>query len=694
MAFGSCPVLHRRMGFFVVLNSTRMLWIICFVLAVGARESGIASEVPADSSSTLDSSRMFQLREVLITATRLPQSAPLSAAQITAINQSDIEGSTATSLGSLLATVPGLFVKDYGGIGALQTTAQRGLGPEHTVVLFNGMRISNPQNNLIDLGLISSSEVERVEILHGGSSASFGADAVAGVVNVITKGAIGASILRVSTGFGSFGYRTTEASGGLTFAALSMRATYREERGRNDFPFVFRNGSERFDLVRQNADFLSRMASLHSSFSLDASSKISLFGRTYTAERGVAGAIAGPANSSVARQHDKDNLLQLHYAGAPSSAVAFQIGAQYHHVNYRYRDSQFIVGSSSLNDESTTQELRFEPGVRFKLGNSRVAVGLDYSLAQGSGNSLATDVRRISQGFYTSFEQKITFDSSAVPTLRIFPTMRFDRITTSGVALSHWSPQIGLVVSFKESGRVRPMLRANVSRNFSAPTFNMLYYAGAGGAGNPHLQPERSTNIDVGGGAECDFLGMQTANVSYFDIQMRDRIVWVSTSSTSVTPKNIRSVSSKGIELSYQWRLPEELGELNVHYTSLSTKKVAADFAGDRNVGTQLIYVPQETANFSISSSRTYEHEVLRRVGAAVAVSYSGYVFTTEDNSRFLLSYTLVNCSVFATLSFMPCELSVRLDANNVFDTAYQVISLYPMPGRSFRATVGLELSD
>ena len=179
---------------------------------------------------------------------------------------------------------------------------------------------------------------------------------------------------------------------------------------------------------------------------------------------------------------------------------------------------------------------------------------------------------------------------------------------------------------------------------------------------------------------------------SYFDIQMSDRIVWVSTGSTSVTPKNIRSVSSRGIEISYRWVLPERLGELNANYTSSSTKKIAWDFVGDGNVGNQLMYVPQETAHFSFTSSKTFEHELLQRIGATVAVSYSGFVFTTEDNSRFLPSYTLVNCNVFATMAAMPFRFSVRFDMNNVFNTAYQVISLYPMPGRSYRATVGIEL--
>ncbi|MBI5471206.1 MAG: TonB-dependent receptor [Ignavibacteriae bacterium] len=682
------------MGFFVVQNLLHTLWLTpCLLFVCGFNL--LASEQPADSTSVSDTSRVYELREVLVTASRIPQTASLSAAPITNLDLHTFEQSNASSLGGVLSMVPGLFVKDYGGGGSLQTIAQRGLGPEHTVVLLNGMRVGNPQHNIVDLALISTDEIERIEILHGGNSASYGADAVAGVVNVVTKGAVKSNSIRAATSIGSFGYRKIDLSAGLSSGLMMTTAGYREEKGRNNFPFVFENGQDKVALVRQNADFSSRLGTLSSEIGFDSENSLALHARVFSSERGIPGAVSGPAISSVARQIDNDDLAQLRYAGSSSAAIRYHLGLQYHYAKYRYSDPQFLVGSLPLYNESNVSEVRVEPGVNVALtDNLRAALGFEFARADAKGNSLSNEIRRTSQGAFCSVEQKIIPWTDALPAFYVYPALRFDRIATSQHVLSSWSPQLGLVVPLKQLGAITPTLRASVSRNFSAPTFNMLYYAGGGGVGNPRLRPERSSSFDVGGSLDCNFLGRQTATLSYFDIDMNDRIQWVATGTMIVTPKNIRSVRSRGIECSYRWIMPEGLGELNANYTSSSTRKIAEDFAGDPNVGTQLIYVPQEMANVSFSSTKVFENEPVEKIGGAISMMYTGYVFTTEDNASFLPSHTIMNCSVFATLAFMPCRVSLRVEANNVFDESYQVISLYPMPGRSFRATLGIELTE
>lgn len=69
----------------------------------------------------------------------------------------------------------------------------RGLGPGRSLVLINGRRVAEyplpygGQSNFINLGAIPSSAVERIEVLSGGASAIYGSDAVAGVMNIVTK---------------------------------------------------------------------------------------------------------------------------------------------------------------------------------------------------------------------------------------------------------------------------------------------------------------------------------------------------------------------------------------------------------------------------------------------------------------------------------------------------------------------------
>lgn len=681
------------MGFFIVVTRGFITSIIIF-LSLSLPQMHAAQGARVDSTASADSlptpRREFSYPEVLITATRLLQTASLSASPITVLDQEEIQRTNASSLADLLVVVPGLFVKDYGATSGLKTIAQRGLGPEHTLMLVNGMRVSNPQNSLLDLGLTAADEIDRIEVIHGGSSAAFGADAVAGVVNIVTS--TGSDAFRASVGRGSFGYDEVQLSGATHLSTVAIQAAFREEKGDEDFPFVFRNGPQQFEMTRQNSDFIARTGSLQSAVTWDSDLQLGVYGRTFESERGVGGLVVGPASSSVARQFDKDNLLQIQFRGKSSSALEYRTGFQFHHNYQRYEDRNFFVGASSLNNYYKNIEWRIEPGFRYDLGTgTRLAVGGDFARTLAEGNSLARNVQRNTYGVYTSLEQKVGSEGDVVSGILLYPAIRFDAATTGSTAISNWSPQLGVVVPFVEVNGIKPTVRVNVSRNFAVPTFNMLFYAGGGGLGNPNLQPEYSTSFDIGMNGDALWWGRHLLQVSYFNITMTDRVVWVAAGGPNVTPKNIRSVRSTGVEVSYRWEPVEDFLSVSANYSSSSTKKSAEDFPGDRNVNTQLIYVPQETAMLSASVSQTFENSFLTQVAGTVATSFVGFRYTTEDNLNFLPSYMTVNCNVRARVAISPVRCVVRFDVNNLFDKEYQTIVSYPMPGRSYKFTLGLE---
>lgn len=107
-------------------------------------------------------------------------------AQSTTLSGEQIGGAINTASGQSNATE----IPPDGGVGS-QNVGLRGLDAERTLVLMNGRRIApagvGGAPTRPDLGLIPSSLIERVEILTGGASSIYGADAVAGVVNIITK---------------------------------------------------------------------------------------------------------------------------------------------------------------------------------------------------------------------------------------------------------------------------------------------------------------------------------------------------------------------------------------------------------------------------------------------------------------------------------------------------------------------------
>ncbi len=134
------------------------------------------------------------IAETVVTGTRLPRLEVGRAAPVTVVNRQEIVTSGKTSIGDILQRLPeqmgGINTQfNNGGDGSTRVNL-RGFGTERTLVLLNGRRVvagGNGADTSVDLNTIPASAIERVEILKDGASAIYGADAVTGVVNIITR---------------------------------------------------------------------------------------------------------------------------------------------------------------------------------------------------------------------------------------------------------------------------------------------------------------------------------------------------------------------------------------------------------------------------------------------------------------------------------------------------------------------------
>lgn len=132
------------------------------------------------------------MEEVLITGSLLPKGNYESNAPITMINAEQFEVSNAINIEQLLNTLPQILTGEdrTSTFGFGWATADlRGLGTNRTLTLLDGQRLvpTFADGGTVDLNLVPPGIIERVEILTGGASATYGSDAMAGVVNIITK---------------------------------------------------------------------------------------------------------------------------------------------------------------------------------------------------------------------------------------------------------------------------------------------------------------------------------------------------------------------------------------------------------------------------------------------------------------------------------------------------------------------------
>lgn len=140
--------------------------------------------------SRADQAPLYVHEDIVVSASRFAEPFPERPLDVTVINRDEIERSTARSLPELLGRRAGFAVRDLFGNGSAGATLDlRGFGAsaeQNLLVLLDGRPLNDPDLSGVQWATLPLAEVERVELLRGGS-VQWGAGAVAGVVNIITR---------------------------------------------------------------------------------------------------------------------------------------------------------------------------------------------------------------------------------------------------------------------------------------------------------------------------------------------------------------------------------------------------------------------------------------------------------------------------------------------------------------------------
>ena len=141
----------------------------------------LSTKVIAQMTSDIDT--------IYVMASKIPMKATNTGRNITVISQKMIQQTYATSLDDLLQYLPGIEVQSRNAFGAQGDITMRGATFTQVLVLIDGMKLNDPLTSHFNSNLpVSPSEIDRIEILRGASAVIFGADAIGGVINIITKG--------------------------------------------------------------------------------------------------------------------------------------------------------------------------------------------------------------------------------------------------------------------------------------------------------------------------------------------------------------------------------------------------------------------------------------------------------------------------------------------------------------------------
>jgi len=146
-----------------------------------------------------------EIPELVVTAGLTPMPVGDVASSVTIIDRQEIEQRQVRYLADLLRDVPGFSVSQAGGAGAQTQIRVRGAEANHLLVLIDNIRANDPaQVDEFQYQYALTADIERIEIIRGPQSATWGTDAMAGVVNIIRRKNVATQYLAANAEFGSF----------------------------------------------------------------------------------------------------------------------------------------------------------------------------------------------------------------------------------------------------------------------------------------------------------------------------------------------------------------------------------------------------------------------------------------------------------------------------------------------------------
>jgi vitamin B12 transporter len=496
------------------------------------------------------------LSRVVIVSSRVPATVGQEAENLTVIKREQIDAMGAATGPDILRQVPGVQVDQLGGPGGISLAYIRGSDPNHVLVLVDGVRLNVPTNSRgggVDLSGLDPNEIERIEVLRGAASSVYGADALGGVINVVTrKGEPGAS---VSAAGGGLGYRSLSArstwqatpDSRLHASASALRDGYEADGGRlklDQAALAWRTSVSAGSFLEFTMRHVERRSSAFPDDSGGVTyseirtleqreSRVTTFG-----VRGVANIAAWTLNLEGTGLDHRENIASP--GVAPGVRSVFGLPASRSDARFRRSGALFNA-------------------VRHIAGGSELAIGAEYQREHGTsatvyelfGTPVPADfdlLRRTGSAFA---ELKWLVASDLV----LRAGLRRDSVQGNG---SHWSPSVGARYSLPQ---LDGHFKASYSEGFKPPSFFALGLPPVLG-GNPDLQAERSRGGSVGYEQR---LGAASISAAVFRRRYTNLVTFENTSNRLV---NAERVDVKGAELTLRVRV-SDAASLQAHYTRL-----------------------------------------------------------------------------------------------------------------------------
>jgi vitamin B12 transporter len=425
-------------------NSTKYCFILlcALVMVVSLRPPALAE--PDEDQQTLE--MFYEGKDLVVSATRSPKPLSQSAENITVITAADIERMGAHTLGEVLNTVPGIVNDDRGSVGNFGTITIQGALPPHILFLLDGVTLNFLDSGFPNAATIPVQDIERIEIVKGPGSSSWGS-ALGGVVNIVTKSPLEGKKLGGTLSF-SAGERDTRDSRGEGTGTLGRLGYYLFAGN------LTSSGLRPSTGVDEN--------NLYGKFRWELPGKGDLtFTIGYTKEhRGDGADIADDLSIRSTFEHFF-TTLSLNYSLNASTELDLSLRESTKHN----RNQLSTLSTGELLQDSSSSETSYGGSAKlsWRKGFQNLVVGGDFDHLENN-----SDANLFFQSFFSHIAlQSDKFgifcnDTFTYKGLSITPGIRYDRMNPVGDFVS---PSLGIAWSLND----RTILRGYVAHGYSLP---------------------------------------------------------------------------------------------------------------------------------------------------------------------------------------------------------------------------------
>ena len=560
------------------------------------------------------------IEKITVTANKFEQPISNVLASVSVIDRADIEKSNVRDLPTLLSTQVGFQVNPNGGFGQSTGVSLRGTGSGDTLILIDGVRTGSATDGQKALNNVPLNSIERIEIIKGSRAAIYGSDALAGVINIITRES---DNLSVNAMFGSDSYQNYQVAGSVKSG---------------DITTAFNAGFEKtdgFDVLQGVAPDEDGYENKNLGFKVNYTDShygdFNLLGQ-YSEGFADYDSRFSPADSTIERGDFKNYQL--------SAGWNKNYTNQTHSIDIAISTDDSHDTSASGISDFITKRVQLDYTGQYNLSEVlNISGGVNWYNDDVSHSSTQYDIQKrdvlaVFVGAYYNTEKVL-----ANLTVRQDDDEQFgDETTYTAAAGYHLSEDA--------------TFRVSQSTGFKAPTFNDLYFPAFPGyppSSNPNLEPEKSLNREIGLNVDFD---VASVDVAIFRNDIEDKIYLV----TNYFPINLNEVRYEGVEFTLSQQLSGFDSNLNFAYLSAENKETGAEL---QNV-----------------AKRTFNWELAKQFGAfdaSLDMQYRSDRRGADSGGAVtrLGSYTLWNLAGNYQVN-EHIEVSFRVE--NLFDKEYNAV--------------------